>query len=568
MADFSDLVTAAQAVVDPSTSAADLAQIAQLQPGLRANVASHPNVYPGLVDWLARQGITPPAQSVAQSSPLAASPVQPVAPLASTSVPMASMQPAVPYAPDLPSGQWGLVGAPRHSAMANPSRDATQPARRKVKPWLVAVIGILVVAVVVALVMVFRSGGNAGPGPSAPWAKVYGGSGGDDFSAAAIAQDGTIIAVGSTSSSDGDFPFSQEANHGAPVIAKVARDGSLVWAKTAPDGGCFDSVVIASDGDAVCVGGGVAKFDASGTVVWDVTSDAEAGWFESGSVDDTAVAATSDGGVVIAGTDMGDDAVIAKLGSDGSVLWTKVLGSLGGGDLASGWLNSVAVAHDGSIIVAGSTGVNSGIFAGSNVNENGGDAFVAKLSSAGDVTWVKTFGGNDDDEFTSVAAAPDGSIAVAGDTSSTDGDFPANPGDAVVAKINSDGSLAWAHTYGMGGDDRFESVAVNSSGEFLVAGGTWTTDGADQAVVAKYDQIGNQSWVKTYGGAGGDWFEGLALAPNGVIVAVGNSDSIDGDFPAKHGATPSGPAPPTAFDPTRSDAVVVALTADGSLSGH
>jgi len=56
MTDYSDLMIATRAVVDPATSAADLMQIAQMQPMLRQQVAVHPNVYPALVDWLAQFG--------------------------------------------------------------------------------------------------------------------------------------------------------------------------------------------------------------------------------------------------------------------------------------------------------------------------------------------------------------------------------------------------------------------------------------------------------------------------------------------------------------------------------
>jgi len=74
MAEFSDLVTATKAVVDPSTSAADLAQIAQLQPSLRPQVAAHPNAYPALLQWLdANDGVVAeppvvPPQTVSPAS--------------------------------------------------------------------------------------------------------------------------------------------------------------------------------------------------------------------------------------------------------------------------------------------------------------------------------------------------------------------------------------------------------------------------------------------------------------------------------------------------------------------
>ena len=77
MADFSDLVTATRAAVDPSTSPADLATIAQMQPGLRAQVAVHPNVYPELLQWMGFTSAQP-----ATAVPTAYSPSQQAAPTA------------------------------------------------------------------------------------------------------------------------------------------------------------------------------------------------------------------------------------------------------------------------------------------------------------------------------------------------------------------------------------------------------------------------------------------------------------------------------------------------------
>jgi len=51
-------MVATRAVMDPSTSAADLASIAQKQPSLRLQVAMHANAYPGLLSWLKANGDT------------------------------------------------------------------------------------------------------------------------------------------------------------------------------------------------------------------------------------------------------------------------------------------------------------------------------------------------------------------------------------------------------------------------------------------------------------------------------------------------------------------------------
>jgi len=52
MSDMTDLATAASAIIDPATSAADLAIIAEVHPSLRTAIALHPAAYPGLLDWL------------------------------------------------------------------------------------------------------------------------------------------------------------------------------------------------------------------------------------------------------------------------------------------------------------------------------------------------------------------------------------------------------------------------------------------------------------------------------------------------------------------------------------
>lgn len=66
------------------------------------------------------------------------------------------------------------------------------------------------------------------------WANTYGGSNGDTaFDDVAVTTAGEIIAVGSTTSTDGDFPIeASEASHIHAIIARLASDGTLNWSKT------------------------------------------------------------------------------------------------------------------------------------------------------------------------------------------------------------------------------------------------------------------------------------------------------------------------------------------------
>ena len=120
MADWSDVLAATRAVVDPSTPAEDLAAIAQAQKGLWVQIAGHPNAYPALLDWLSTQGDETVRSAVASRQR------QPVAP----SVPVPSPSLSESLAPHCTPKRWK-------------------------KPLLIGGIGALVVIVAVVLVVVF-----------------------------------------------------------------------------------------------------------------------------------------------------------------------------------------------------------------------------------------------------------------------------------------------------------------------------------------------------------------------------------------------------------------------------
>ncbi len=79
--------------------------------------------------------------------------------------------------------------------------------------------------------------------------------------------------------------------------------------------------------------------------------------------------------------------------------------------------------------------------------------------------WVKSYGGSSDDGIGDVKVLSDGSIIAVGWTNSTGaGDY-----DALVMKLNPDGSVAWAKTYGGSGDDAY-AVALAPNGDIVVVG--------------------------------------------------------------------------------------------------
>ena len=121
---FGDLRAAQAALLDPSTSPADLASIAQAQPALRILVAGHSNAYPALLDWLSRNGDDAVKAAVANRRSAEFAPPPP---------------PSSPSSSPVPAPAAGTV---------------TRTPRKKKAPILVgAGVIVVVVAVVVGLVL-------------------------------------------------------------------------------------------------------------------------------------------------------------------------------------------------------------------------------------------------------------------------------------------------------------------------------------------------------------------------------------------------------------------------------
>jgi uncharacterized delta-60 repeat protein len=614
MSDLTDFATAQVAVLNPQTSSSDLAIIAKHHASLRVLVANHVAVYPGLLDWLDARGdptlsvavqqrrnggavnvsgttptptptpmpmatptpvayqppttptppYTPPATPTPSPSPTLAAYTPPTMP----TPPYASPSPTPPYTPPTPA-----LSFAQPQGFPDPS-----PTQNKSKSKLIAIIASLVVLAILATVFVVvvlpKLTSKAPTSATAiTWAKTFGGGDDDYFSAVAVAANGDIIAVGDTRSTGGDFP----ARRGKAdvVVARFSPEGTLLWAKTYGGNGSdyFFSVAVAANGDIIAVGttdstdgdfparhadqdGVVARFGSDGSLLWAKTYGGNAADFFYG------VGLAAGGDIIAVGTTNsadGDfpsrhadqDMVVASFGSDGSLRWAKTYGG-NAIDLCYG----VGLAANGDIIAVGSTDSTDGDFS---ARHGYTDAFVARFGSDGALLWAKSYGGYGDDEFWGVVVAASGDIVVAGFTNSTDGDFPAHYGynDAVVARLSATGTLLWVNTFGGSGDDYFGTVTITASEEIITTGYTDSTDGDfpvqhghNDAVVARFGSDGTLLWAKTYGGGEDDFFAGAAMAANGDIVAVGYTDSYDGDFPALQAGY---------------DAVIVRLSPEGQI---
>ncbi|MDR1791223.1 MAG: hypothetical protein LBR20_06170, partial [Propionibacteriaceae bacterium] len=170
-------------------------------------------------------------------------------------------------------------------------------------------------------------------------------------------------------------------------------------------------------------------------------------------------------------------------------------------------------------------------------------ASVPQFSSAattldGKKERVSVFGENGEDEFRSIVKASDGTLVAAGiTTTNTIGDYGGS--DGFVTKINQDAVGLWSTNIGGTSFDAFYSITEASDGGFVMAGGTTSLDftgsldpnrKSRDAAIAKIGPLNNQLWAQATGGGGDDFFNGVAACPDTGFIAVGWSDSLDGDI--------------------------------------
>jgi hypothetical protein len=175
-------------------------------------------------------------------------------------------------------------------------------------------------------------------------------------------------------------------------------------------------------------------------------------------------------------------------------------------------------------------------------NSYGGtDAFLLKLSGASGVAlWAKQFGYTGSDSGYGVAVDPNnGNVVVTGEFTgmanfgggwiTTTGGGP----DAFLAAYDSAGSYLWAKNFSDGGNDYGQAVAVDPSGDVLLAGNTSAAidlgggllpfNGGTNynSYVGKFTSSGSFVWGKCFGNVNGAWVQGIAVDGSGNVALSG-----------------------------------------------
>ncbi len=261
--------------------------------------------------------------------------------------------------------------------------------------------------------------------PDLVWSTYLGGTERDDAAGITLDPDGNILVVGQTWSNwvSGGYDSTYGGRRDA-YVAKLSPDGAHLWSTylggSSWDQGydiaadTFSNVVVTglttssgwvSGGYDTSLGGSgdafVVRLSADGAHLWST--------YVGGTLDDIGEGITldTDGNVFVTGITFSPDwvsggadttrdgpidAFVAKLSPTGNHVWSTYLG--GGDGVVEGGC-AIAVDANGNVAVTGYTNSSGWVSGGYDTSYNGGDfdAFVAKLSAAGDHIWSTFLGG-------------------------------------------------------------------------------------------------------------------------------------------------------------------------------
>jgi len=238
----------------------------------------------------------------------------------------------------------------------------------------------------------------------------------------------------------------------------------------------------------------------------------------------------------IFGNHGGIDFWVVKLDNEGSIQWSK---TLGGTD--NEWAYSIEQTHDGGYVLAGFTQSNDGDVSG---NQGSKDAWVVKLTDIGTVQWQKTFGGSDWDEAGSIRQTSDSGYIIAGRSNSTNGDVLGNHGgfDFWIVKLNNMGTIQWTKSLGGSMNDIAYSVRQTQDGGYIAVGETQSNDGdvtgnhgSTDYWLVKLSTEGEIEWQKALGSNSLDRPNDVHQTSDGGYIVAGVASANNGDVTGHHG---------------------------------
>jgi|GEM_PF-1278034 len=190
------------------------------------------------------------------------------------------------------------------------------------------------------------------------------------------------------------------------------------------------------------------------------------------------------------------------------------------------------------------------------------DAFIVKSDTTGKRIWATYYGGDQYEITFGLDIDSEDNVYIVGEASSLSGiatvnahqeTFGGDWADGFIAKFDKDGSRVWATYFGGDKDDKLNDISIDDFDNIYVVGYSYsenniaqnghkdTLDGQSDAILAKFNPLGELTWATYYGGKDKDIFTSIEVF--GSLIYLGGTtnsrnniffngfdDTKDGDF--------------------------------------
>ncbi len=335
---------------------------------------------------------------------------------------------------------------------------------------------------------------------------IYGGAAYDQLASAFELPDGNYIAFGSSNmQSDYDVLVSRISNLGAVTYStanSMGVDDFINQAIQTSDGGYLVVGTTGFHPDGYEKDPIAAKF-ISNTASWEKV------YFQSYDEWMFAAAECENSEFILAGkrninleTDSSNVSII-KINASGEKTFRKIFGGTGDDEI---W--DMCSSDDGDFILVGRT---------NSFGAGDYDAYVAKIDTAGDTLWTKTFGGTGYEDISKISSIGNNEYALVGEQNA----------DIYLAVIDGNGNLSYEKNLDWGKNEWASAVDVTNDNGFIIVGATILTDYRRDILLVKTDRSGSVIWKKTYGGPSYDYGYSVQTTSDGGFLIAGTSYSFD-----------------------------------------
>ena len=336
--------------------------------------------------------------------------------------------------------------------------------------------------------------------------KTFGGPGNETATWVVQADHGFVIS-GQVTNTNGN----QDA-----LLIRLDASGNAIWQKRfgASQADAFHCVIATPDGGFLAAGETrsfgagnadifLVRVDGSGTVLWSKTiGDANHNDIA------RSIIPVVGGGFVVSGhsvqvSDMAPNSVFLRLDQDGNTMWSRTYTTGIGNLLLSNYIDENVVYASGGA--------------------DGEAAFVRIDLNSGNLLSTKIYGGSATEALSYQQPTQDGNLVIADHTRSAATGVEV---DLWVQKIKKNtGQVIWSKVYYRANDNiRGRIEKVNDGGFLLVPYDSNNAAQAD-ALLAKIDSNGSLIWSYNYGGAAADRLMKAVQTTDGGFIAVGDTRS-------------------------------------------